>query len=221
MRTRSFYTKCSKTQGINKSLYSHNKSNFDYNFIKKMIKNNEYVKKYKSNKKRNYDSLSYLVENKNISQSDCIKLGISIEKILAEIILDKNKNLKNSRPKNTKGKHERDHLFVDSINKKVFYSELKSNLNLDTEKCIATVNKCKTIVEELRIEYPDYQLNWRLLGLRYTDTRLISKNIKSKYSSISENVSGVNEYLDVLDTGIQFSEKDYTFFINEITKKFN
>jgi hypothetical protein len=213
MKTRSFYTK-------HAAIHKRQFTNFDYNFIKKIVKNNEYIKKYKSNKKRNFDSLSYLVDNKKMVQSDCIKLGICVEKILTEIILEKNKNLTNSRPKNQKGKHERDHLFVDFINKKVFYSELKSNLNLDTEKCIATVNKCKSIVEELKVEYPGYQLKWCLLGLRYINKDLMGKNITKKYSSISENVSGVNEYLDTLDVDIQFSEKDYSFFINEITKKF-
>lgn len=208
-----------KTRSFGK--ISIKKERFDYSFIKKMIKKNDYIKKFKTNGKKNFESLSYLVDKKySFSQSDCIKLGISMEKILSDIILEKNKNLENIRPKNKKGSHERDHLFVNHDTKTIFYSELKSNLNLDTEKCKATVNKCKDIYKEVKLEYPGYSVKWWLLGLRYIEKTNINKTIFKKFEDVKENVIGVNEYLENLNTGVKFTEEEYSFFINEIAKSF-
>ena len=51
----------------------------------------------------------------------------------------KNTQYKNIKEKNTKGKKETDHLFMDVNNKIIYYAEIKSNLNLDTEKSNETV----------------------------------------------------------------------------------
>ena len=42
--------------------------------------------------------------------------------------------LKNIKSNTKKGDKETDHLFIDDLNKNIYYAELKSNLNLDTEK---------------------------------------------------------------------------------------
>lgn len=222
VKTRGFFKRMhsnlSKTSG---SGFIKKKSPVDFNFIKKMIKKNNYINKYSKNNKKNKDSLSYLVDTSiKMSQSDCIKLGICVEKVLTDIIQEKNPLLENARPVNEKGKHERDHLFVNESKKTVIYSELKSNLCLDTEKCKATVNKCKIIAEELVKEYPGYSLKWCLLGLRYTESSEIHKNIMNKYIGIKENVMGVNEYFDCLGINMRFSQEEWKLFINEIAKKF-
>lgn len=208
-------------QTLFKTKVSKKKTPVDFNFIKKMIKKNEYISKYSKNNKRNKDSLSYLVDDSvKMSQSDCIKLGLCVEKVLSDIIQEKNPALENIRPSNEKGKHERDHLFIDENNKTIVYSELKSNLCLDTEKCKATVMKCKTVSEELKKEYPGYYLKWCLLGLRYTESNQIHPNIMNKFSCIKDNVFGVNQYLDTLGVNIRFSDNEWKLFINEIAKKF-
>ena len=113
------------------------------------IYENAYIKNCKSNVKKDFNSLSYLVD-KSLSQSDCIKLGIAVEKVFSDMIL-KYTHLVNIKPKNIKDKKEKDHLFMDVENKTIYYSELKANINLDTEKSKSTYKKCFSIVEELKL----------------------------------------------------------------------
>jgi len=186
-----------------------------YEELKNIIKNNDYIKSCVSNKKKDYNSLSYLIQ-KNLSQSECIKLGIGLENVLRDIILKKNTNLKSIKPKNKKGKKEKDHLFINETTKTIYYAELKSNLNLDTEKSISTSNKCLQILEELKIEYQDYKIKMYLIGLRYYKKNCIPKLIEKKYLSICDNLLGVNEYLEELDIDLNFTkeEENYKLFLN-------
>ena len=99
--------------------------------------------------------------------------------------------------------------------KTIYYAEIKSNLNLDTEKCKSTSNKCLQIYEELRLEYPDYFIKMYLVGTRYYDKTIIPKIIKNKYLSIEEDVLGVNEYLTEMGTNFIFeTEILYKEFLN-------
>jgi len=186
----------------------------DVNDLKLIIDNNKYVKECISNKSKDFNSLSSLVDM-NLSQSDCIKFGNGMEKILNDVIITKNLQLKNIKPVNKKGKKERDHLFKNEVIKTIYYAEIKSNLNLDTEKCKSTSDKCLQIYEELRLEYPDYFIKMYLVGTRYYDKTIIPKIIKNKYLSIEENVVGVNEYLTELGTNFIFeTEILYKEFLN-------
>lgn len=185
------------------------------NKIFELTKNNAYIKNYTQNLNKDLHSLSYLIKKEHyMSQSDCIKFGIAIEKVLSDIILEFNKDILSIKTKNEKNKKERDHLFINNDTKTIYYSELKSNLNLDTEKSKSTYLKCLKIVEELNNEYPGYTIKWCLLGLRYYTKDIIDNKILSKYSSIKNNVYGVNEYLNLFDIDIQFNEQTYTDFIN-------
>jgi len=184
--------------------------------LTKLIKDCVYIKNCKSNKKRDKNSLSYMIDI-NLSQSDCVKLGIAVEKLLSDIII-KYSNYKNIKPKNKKNNKEKDHLFMDDDKKIIYYAELKSNLNLDTEKSKNTCSKCLDIVETLKKEYPLYNINWCLLGLRYINILEIEKKILNKYSIISNNVFGINEYLKLLSIDIEFDKVSYKEFLNTIVK---
>lgn len=186
--------------------------------LKKIINANEYVNTCVSNKTKDYNSLSYLI-NRDLSQSDCIKLGTGSEKVLIDIILKNNQNLENIKPKNKKGKKEKDHLFMDNLTKTIYYAEIKSNLNLDTEKCKSTRDKCMQILDELKNEYPDYTIKMFLVGIRYFKKSIIPKVIFDKYECINANVVanvvGVNEYLNEMNTNIQFDSLEmYSEFLN-------
>jgi hypothetical protein len=181
-----------------------------------IVDHNNYLVNCKSNKKKDYNSISYLID-KPCSQSDCIKLGIAIERCLIDIILELNKNLINI--KNTFNQRECDHLFMSKTNKQIYYTELKTNLNLDTEKSKSTINKCILIEQELKKSYPDYEIKWCLLGLRYLNNSFIPNFIINKYKSIQDNVLGINEYFDLLSINYKFDENEYKKFINYIMNK--
>jgi len=182
--------------------------------LKKIINANEYVNACVSNKTKDYNSLSYLI-NRDLSQSDCIKLGTGSEKVLIDIIIKNNVNLENIKPKNKKGKKEKDHLFMDNLTKTIYYAEIKSNLNLDTEKCKSTRDKCIQIFDELKNEFPEYTIKMFLVGIRYYKKSIIPKVIFDKYECINANVVGVNEYLHEMNTNIKFDTPEmYSEFLN-------
>jgi len=185
--------------------------------LKKLIKENLYITQTSSNKKKDPNSLSSIV-NRNLSQSDCIKLGTGIEKLLVDLILQKSEHseLKNIKPKNEKGAKERDHLFINETEKIVYYAELKANLNLDTEKSKSTYTKCQFIVDELKNQYPDYTIKWCLLGCRYIHYDNIPVIISKRYTAIQENLFGINQYLQLMNVNIQFTEETYTEFVNNV-----
>ena len=166
-------------------------------FLKSVVNGNEYVQSCTSNKAKDVHSLSSIVD-RSMSQSDCIKLGTGLEKVFSELVLVLNPDLTSIKPKNSKGKKERDHLFANEATKTIFYAELKSNLNLDTEKCKSTSNKCVQIAAELAEEFPDYTIKMFLLGLRYCNKILYPKIITNKYTEIAENLVGVNDYFEAL-----------------------
>ena len=189
---------------------------FKLDDLYEIINKNEYIKNCKSNKKKDFNSLSYLID-KNLSQSDCIKLGIGIEKFLVDLILQYSHNLKSIKEKNMKGIKEKDHLFIDEKNKIIYYSELKSNINLDTEKSKTTSNKCLEIVKQLEEKYKNYQIKWCLLGLRYLDYNEIPKVIQGKYTNIKENLYGINQYLNMLNISISLTKEEYKKLLNKIS----
>ena len=93
---------------------------------------NEYVQNCQPNGKKDVSSLSYLIDQQ-MSQTSCIKTGFGVEKVFNDYILSIT-NLTSIKPKNSKGKKEKDHLYIDEVKKIIYYAEIKANLNLDTEK---------------------------------------------------------------------------------------
>lgn len=186
--------------------------------IIEVINECEYVKNCKSNKKKDFNSLSYLISIQ-LSQSDSIKLGIGIERVINDLIIKKNKNVKSIKQKNKKNCREKDHLFIDETKKTIYYAELKSNINLDTEKSKSTIKKCLKIEKELIEIYPDYTIIWQLVALRHVSTKDIPKAIINKYKDINENIIGLNEYFKRLNIEICLVEKEYINMLNMLVSK--
>jgi hypothetical protein len=198
--------------------HSPNQEN-DLEDLKFIIDKNLYINNIKVNKEREENSLSYLI-SKELSQSECIRLGTAIEKLLVDIILDKNPDLINIKSKNEKGKKEKDNLFCNEKLKVIYYAEIKSNLNLDTEKSVSTINKCIDIQNELKEIYPNYEIKMFLVGIRYFDKAIIPTNISKKYSKISDNLVGVNNYFSSLDIKFNFKDENtYKKVLNYISDK--
>ena len=187
--------------------------------LKDIINKNVYINKCKSNKNKDINSLSYFYADLNLSQSDNIKVGNGLEKLLIDIV-KKNIELKDIKKKNIKGIKERDNIFMDEKKKKIIYAELKSNLNLDTEKSKDTVKKCEEIEKEIKKEYPEYEISMNLVGLRYYKKEIIPEIIKKKYEKICKNVIGVNDYLKELGLNYKFDdEEEYKEILRYLVKK--
>ena len=190
--------------------------------FKETINKNEYIKNCSSNEEISNDSLSYLVKDMNLSQSDKIKLGTGMEKILSDFIVNCNEDLKiiKNEKKNKKGDKEKDHIFKDEKNKIIHYAELKSNLNLDTEKSKSTSQKCLLIEKELKEKYIGYTIKMYLVNLRYLVKKDIPELILNKYQNIPENICGLNEYLSNLGINYNFKdENEYKILLRHLVKK--
>ena len=163
----------------------------------------------KSNKSTNTDdSISSLI-NIPLSQSQCIKLGTHIEKLLRDFISSHN-HVENIRPQNKKGQSERDHLFY--VNDKKIYAELKCNLNLDTEKRNKTCEKVRKISEEEGcVGY--------LLALRYINDDDVPDRIIKQYEGVT--VISVSDYFRLFDIKCPFggSELNYKIWINQVARE--
>jgi len=179
-----------------------------------LIADNKYINTSTSNKKKDVNSLSYLID-RIMSQSDCIKLGIACENVFTDFIL-KYSSLVSIKKENKLGKKETDHLFIDNDKKIIYYAELKGNLNLDTEKSKSTYNKCLDIVKELEQEYEGYEIKWCLLGLRVLDYKDIPSTTQKKYTLIKSNLFGINQYLEMLNIDYVYTEENYKLFLNTI-----
>lgn len=179
-----------------------------------IIKEVDYINNCFSNKKKDISSLSYLVDTK-LSQSDNIKLGIAIEHYLTQSIL-RLTSFDNIKKPNKKGIKEKDILFLDKNKKVIYYTEIKSNLNLDTEKCKSTYLKCLSIIDELSNQYSSYELRWCLLGARYISHKEIPITIKNKYRPIYKNLFGINDFLKMYKIHYIFNEINYKKLINNI-----
>lgn len=185
--------------------------------LKRIIDHNRYVEKCISNPSKDEASLVYLIDLP-MSQSDNIKLGTALENVLKDIIMDKT-SLDNIRPRNTKGKKEKDHLFLDPTTKTIYYAELKSNLNLDTEKSKSTYEKCLLNLKELQKEYPEHSVQMFLVGLRYYSKSQMPQKISKRYEPIQSHLVGVNEYLEKLNVPIVFKTlPEYKKFLNYLTE---
>ena len=171
--------------------------------LREIIDNNDYVKKIRSTPLTT-DSLKSLLPDKNLSQSDSIRLGIGIERVIEDMILYFNHILENIKPKNKKGQKERDHLFKDVTTNTIFYAEIKCNLRLDTEKARATVSKCKSNLEEIKKEYPEYTVRMALVSGKHLYAHEIPNDIIKKFPDIK--ILGINEYLKLLNISWTFDE---------------
>ncbi len=181
------------------------------------------ILKYSQKNNKDINSLSFLIDPslKNLlTQSDYIKIGTILENLLNKYILLNNSNLENIKIKPIKGKKETDHLFLDKSNNRIIYAELKSNLNLDTEKTPATINKCINIYNDLKDKYPKYEISWYIVSLRFLHKNNFPQFIKKKYYDVSNNVIGIDEYLKILNINSShtINEQSYIELLNFMIK---
>jgi hypothetical protein len=189
-------------------------------FYDMLISNNEYLKNIKSIKERDTTSLSYLVD-RQLSQSDCIKLGQALEKLLTDLVI-RDPELKNIKQKNIKGVREKDILVLSEKTKTIYYAECKSNINLDTEKYKSTIDKINNIEKELLLRYPEYKIVKCLISFRYLTKTSIPKTTLNKYLKIKEHIYGLNDFLSLIGNPYIFrTEEHYKKFVNKVASCIN
>jgi hypothetical protein len=126
--------------------------------IKKM---NEVAKKTNYNIKR-------LLDNETLTQSQCIKFGNIFEQALNEFLKSNNIGLNLINTKLVKTGKLKKSIQIDLIfelNNKLYYFELKTNLNLDSEKSKATNDKLDILSEHFNLDLSKYsEINVNILS---------------------------------------------------------
>ena len=130
-------------------------------------------------------SITYLLYGAKPSQQSInIKLGRLGEFLSKELIMC-NPNLElltcGIQTINEKNK-DVDLIFKDEINKIIYYRELKGNIELDTEKLPATINKCKEIETSLKATYSDYTINCGILNWSVYNRQLLTAGLSNIHS---------------------------------------
>jgi len=151
----------------------------------------------------NYESINTLV-NIGVTQSQSIRIGTSIEDLL-RIYISSTSSWNDVKPPNAKGKKERDHLFSRTLENgktEKIYAELKSNLQLDSEKRSKTAEKVKCIIREEKCD-------GYITALRHfsPDTLNKSKHVNF-YTERDVDVLSVEEYFSVLNIACPFENEE-------------
>jgi len=165
-------------------------------------------------------SLKYLLFGKQKSQqSIVIQMGHVGEYLFKEII--------NMTPKmtlltcgvqviNEKGtKKDMDLVWEDKENKTIYYRELKANIELDTEKLPATINKINEINNEYLLnkpEYEGYRMDVGILNWSVYKREELSKGLShiKKCEKKGVKVEHVGDILSLLK--FEWSEEDFRKF---------
>ena len=164
-------------------------------------------------------SITYLLCGpKPSTQSINIKLG-RFGEFLAKELIKTNHNLEllicGIQQINDK-KKDVDLIFKDEFRKIIYYRELKGNIELDTEKLPATINKCKEIESSLKITYHNYEINCGILNWSVYDRKILTaglSNIKT-FENKGIKIDHMQDFLEIIN--IRWSEEDYYSYFREI-----
>ena len=106
-------------------------------------------------------------------------------------------------------KKDIDLIFINKEKKTINYRELKGNIELDTEKLPATINKCKEIEISLKTKYPEYNIDFGILNWSVYNRSMLTaglSHIKS-FEKCGIKVDHMGDFLSQIN--IVWSEKDY------------
>jgi hypothetical protein len=167
-------------------------------------------------------SISHLLYGKKPSeQSINIKLGRFGEFISKELIKTK-RNLEllhcGIQKINNKNK-DVDLIFKDENNKIIYYRELKGNIELDTEKMQATVDKCKEIEETLKLEYSEYVINCGILNWSVYNRSILTSGISNikTFETKGIKIDHMQDFLNIID--VSWDEDNYYSYFREIGQR--
>jgi hypothetical protein len=172
-------------------------------------------------------SITYLLNGpKPSTQSINIKLGRLGEFLSKELIMcNPNLELLTCGIQNINEKNKDvDLVFKDELNKIIYYRELKGNIELDTEKLPATINKCKEIETSLKTTYSDYTINCGILNWSVYNREILTAGLSNIHSfeKAGIKIDHMEDFLTLIN--ITWLAEDYYDYFRElgdlITKKF-
>lgn len=173
-------------------------------YIKENITNDIVINGiHKSRPKLQYGIKEFL-GNTNISQSQSIRFGNYLEKYLQEAIINSpnitDLNINNVVVGGKKIQMDIRFLYKD----KVYYYELKTNLNLDTEKSSKTIEKINLVKEKLSELYTNHEVFVSILSPWYKYENNMSIKIDLSH------ITFMGDFLEMI--GENVSETDYDIF---------
>lgn len=166
-----------------------------------------YISNLKPKNTEDASSLCSLLTRK-VSQSTNIRLGNELEAIL-NLYATAHVNAEDLRPKKVKkGEHQLD--WLRRFTSAIVYGEFKSNINLDTEKRKATIEKVTAVGNNLVKAYPTENIQPFLVSLRYLRNDDIPPLLAKSYDNIK--LIGVAEFFeDILEHPMD-EFKNYTTY---------
>jgi len=167
-------------------------------------------------------SISHLLYGEKPSeQAINIKLG-RLGEFLAKELIEANPDfelLTCGIQKINNKKKDVDLIFKDKTNNCIYYRELKGNIELDTEKLPATIDKCREIEASLQSTYPDFIINCGILNWSVYNREILTaglSNIKT-FESKGLKIDHFEDFLKII--GVLWCEDDYYAYFREIGTK--
>ena len=169
-------------------------------------------------------ALPYLLFGRQPSTASLyIKIGRNFEKWFKYIVEDCGMELlPDGVVKNVIGQKSKDIdlLFADTVNKIIYYRELKSNIELDTEKLPATYQKVDKIKDYVSTEYPEYKIDFSIMAWAIYEKKDLPSKCKSKIKQCNMNGVSVSYPSDLFNLlGIEFNSETYYDFWLRLGKK--
>lgn len=170
-------------------------------------------------------SLNYLLYGSEPSQqSISIKMGKIGEEMVKKIINEHPSlellecGVRCIDPK-TKKKKDVDLFWKDEKTKKIYYREAKGNLQLDSEKLPATIDKINEIINYIKLQYPNYSIDTGLFNWSIYNRNILEKK-SSHIKKCKDNnikVDHVEDMFTLLD--FKWNEVDYYKFFRSLGER--
>lgn len=167
-------------------------------------------------------SISYLLYGKRPSeQSINIKFG-KFGEFLAKEMVKMNSNLQLLECGIIDIGHKKkdlDLLFLDKKSKIIYYRELKANIELDTEKVVATINKCHEINEFLIDKYPEYEIDSGILNWSVFNRKNLKVGIQhiKKFEDNLIKINHVEDFAKLIE--ITWNEQEFNKYFRKLGKR--
>lgn len=166
-------------------------------------------------------SILYLLYGKKKStHSFSVKFGLLGEILLKELVKIKNLELLECGIQVINNvKKDIDLSFKDTKNNIIYYYEIKSNIDLDSEKIIATIEKCKYIEKYLKNKYENYNVISGILLWTIYDVKDLNNSKIKIFEKNEISVYYMSDFLKTID--ICWDKENYYQYFRQIGEKIN